>query len=145
MNNIEVLVFCWHVHHDDLVEPLWGPIEKRIDYIKKNKPASEQKLRLRLLKPVRGQLPIAVVEAWEAHLQARAAYDQARATYDQAGEAYGQAGEAYGQAEAAYDQAGAAYYQVLAGHTDEINALHAQECPDCPWDGKTIFSWEEQT
>ncbi len=22
---------------------------------------------------------------------------------------------------------------------EEIKALHAKECPDCPWDGKTIF------
>lgn len=30
--------------------------------------------------------------------------------------------------------------KVLGEHQVEIEALHKVECPDCPWDGKTIFS-----
>lgn len=108
----EVAVFCWHVHHFVQVEPLWEPIEERIDYIKKHKPASERKLRLRLLRPVQGQLPPELV----------------------------QAGKAYAQAGAAYVQAWVEYLLILAMHKEEIDALHALECPNCPWDGKTIFS-----
>lgn len=51
------VVFAWHVHHETLVEPLTEPIENRIAYIRKDKPAGEIELRLRLLKPVRGSLP----------------------------------------------------------------------------------------
>lgn len=97
-------VFCWHIHHAILLEPLTKPIEKRIEYIKAEKPAGEIDLRLRLLKPVVGQLPAAVVEAW-----------------------------------AACDQAWAARDHALQANQAAINALHAKECPDCPWDGKTIF------
>ena len=40
-------------------------------------------------------------------------------------EAYGKAWEAYGKA--------------VLDHKDEIEALHREECPNCPWDGETIF------
>ena len=103
--------FAWHVHHETLIEPLTEPIENRIAYIKQAKPASEVELRLRLLKPVQGELPAALNKA-------KAALDKARA--------------AYAKAWAAYVKAGAACMP-------EIEALHAIECPDCPWDGTSIF------
>ena len=108
---------AWHVHHEQLLEPLTEPIENRIAYIKTHKPKGEQKLRLRLLKPVVGKLPPAVAKAW-------AAYDKAWAAFN---------------AGAAYDKAGAPYDKTLKEHLPEIEALHREECPDCPWDGKTIF------
>ena len=111
--------FYWHIHHDVLAEPLLDPIGKRIAFIKRHKPKSEHELRLRLLKPVQGALPKTVVKARAACLKAGAAYDKARAAYDKAW--------------AAYDKARAAYLP-------EIEALHAKECPNCPWDGKTIFT-----
>ncbi len=97
-------IWCWHIHHNVLVEPLTGPLEERIAFIRQHKPKGEIALRLRLLHPVQGALPAPLV-------QALAAYDQARAAYD--------------QAETAYKQ--------------EVEALHAQECPDCTWNGLTIF------
>ena len=84
-----------------------------------------QELRLRLLKPVEGELPEAVVKA-------RDAYDKAWDARDKAGAAYVKAMDAYTKAMDAYDKA-------LSDHADEINALHAAECPDCPWNGHTIF------
>ncbi len=103
-------MFYWHVHHDVLVE--WSDnIQERIDYIEANKPANEQATRLQLLRPVVGHLPAEIIEAMEA--------------YDKAGEAYNKAGKACDEAWEAHDK--------------EINALHAIECPNCPWDGKTIF------
>src|SRR5487761_521313 len=45
--------YYWHVHHDVLFEVLIEPIANRIDYIKKNKPKKEIKLRLRLLHKVK--------------------------------------------------------------------------------------------
>ena len=41
--------------------------------------------------------------------------------------------EAYYKASKAYDKAMEAYYQ-------QIEKLHKEEHPDCPWNGKTIFS-----
>ena len=42
--------FYWHIHHDQLLEPLTEPLKNRIKFIKKNKPKHEIKLRLKLLK-----------------------------------------------------------------------------------------------
>ena len=110
--------FAWHVHHETLIEPLTEPIENRIAYIKQAKPASEVELRLRLLKPVQGELP--------------AALDKARAALDKAWAALDKARAAHVKARAALDKARAACMP-------EIEALHAIECPDCPWDGTSIF------
>ena len=103
--------FYWHLHHDVLVEPALEPIKNRIAHIKRYKPKEERPSRLRLLRAVRGRLP-----------------KEVRAV----GEAYDKAWVASGKTWAAYDKA-------LSQHKDEIEALHAKECPDCPWDGQTIF------
>ena len=117
--------FAWHVHHETLVEPLTEPIENRIAYIKEYKPASQVELRLRLLKPVQGELPAALNKAKAARDKAFTAYAKARAALDKAW--------------AAYDKARAALDKAWAAYMPEIEALHAIECPDCPWDGTTIF------
>ena len=139
-------VYAWHVHHDNLVEPLTEPIKNRIAYIKANKPRVEIETRLRLLKVVRGGLPAPTVQAGAAYDKARAAYDKAGAAYDKAWAAFDQAGAAYdkawvtyGRARVAYDKAQVAYEQVLHDNQEAIKALHRKECPDCPWDGSTIF------
>jgi len=49
--------FWWHVHHKILVEQLTEPLRTRINYIKNNKPKNEVKLRLKLLRPVLGDIP----------------------------------------------------------------------------------------
>lgn len=120
-----MLEFAWHVHHKALVEPLTEPIETRREYIRTNKPAEEQELRLRLLKPVKGKLPDEIVQAGEAYGKAWAAYTKG--------------GEAHDKAWAAYTKAGEACDKALETHMPAILALHAIECPDCPWDGHTIF------
>ena len=117
--------YVWHFHHSVLVEALTEPIEARIADIKWNKPIDEQALRLRLLHLVKGQLPTAFVDASLAYHEARATYYGAGATY-------------YG-AEVALGKARANYYRVQVACSTEINALHAVECPGCPWNGLTIF------
>lgn len=112
-------IFCWHVHHDKLAEPLTGPLKNRISYIKREKPKNERALRLRLIKRVRGKLPVGLVKARAAYNKARAAYDKARS---------------------AYVKVWAAYNKAVQDNTPALRALHAKECPNCPWDGKTIFS-----
>ncbi len=105
----ESVEFYWHIHHDVLVEPLVELIHNRRAFIIANKPSHEIQTRLRLLKLVCGTLPDAVV---------------------QAGVTWG--GFNIGLAESAY-------YKSLENHRTEIEALHAEECPDCPWNGYTIF------
>lgn len=75
-------VWMWHFHHDTLVEPVrptWRDrgdlltglairraIQDRVNYIKQEKDPAEHARRLRLLKPVVGQLPERFVHAVEA-------------------------------------------------------------------------------
>src|SRR3990167_6081858 len=103
--------FYWHIHHEILVELLTEPLKNRIAYIKRNKPKGEIKLRLRLLRPVKGKLSKEVVKADQARDKAYQARDKADQARDKA----------------------------IEKHKDEIEALHKKECPKCPWNGKTIF------
>ena len=115
---MKTLEFCWHIHHDTLMEPLIEPIENRIEYIKGNKPKNEIELRLKLLKPVEGELPKEFIEAWQKYREARQKYEEARQKYEEA-------------------------WQKCVEERDgpQIFALHEKECPNCPWDEerKTIF------
>ena len=161
--NIEVTLtppkkWYWHVHHDILVEPLTEPIENRIAFIKANKPKEEVETRLRLLKPIKALLPVDVVKTWEAydkareahvkareaHVKAWEAHVKAREAHVKAREAYVKAWEAGDKAWEAYVKAREAYNKTLNDHKDEIDALHREECPNCPWDGETIFPEEKK-
>ena len=111
MNN---LIWVWHGHHDAIVSLL--DIEYRREHIRTDKPAAEQELRLRLMQPVKGQLPEEFIHIGEA-LIAAAPRDNNLDYYNTT----------------------VAYYQELDNKKGEIEALHAIECPDCPWNGITIF------
>ena len=104
--------FAFHCHHDTLFEYVTD-YDERVRYIKEDKPEREQELRLKLFKIIPDdRLPTKLVKAREA-------------ACDKAGEAYDKAWEAYVKAREAYKP--------------EIEALHKELCPGCPWDGKTIF------
>lgn len=115
----------WHVHHNRLLEYCYN-YQERVDYIKNHKPEHERKLRLRLFQPVQGKLPAEVVEACIAYREAYIAYSKASTTY--------------GKACTVCDEAYVARQTAFIRHKAEINSLHERECPDCPWDGKTIFN-----
>ena len=85
--------WCWHIHHDVLIEKLTEPFETRKAYIKAEKPKHEVEKRLRLMKPASKKA------------------SEARTVYDKAGS----------EARA------------------KVEALHQKECPNCPWNGRTIF------
>ena len=113
--------FYWHTHHDVLVDVEIVPIEKRIKYIKENKLKDEIELRLKLLRPVKGELPKEVVSAGKDCKKTWEDYDDKK--------------KAWGD----YLKAKRNYLEVLRDYKEEINALHKEECPDCPWDGRSIF------
>ena len=123
--------FYWHVHHNQLFEWCFDEQERR-ERIRLNKPEDEIETRLRLMKPIIGSIPPPIIEARKAH-------DKARKAYDKAGQAYDRAWFAYVNVQQAYDRAWFAYVNAQALCASEVIALHAQECPGCPWDGKTIF------
>jgi hypothetical protein len=111
----------WHLHHDRLIE-YTHDIDERWDYVCSEKSVQELPTRLRLMRPVRGDVPgLAAADA----AAARAEWNAASAEWDAA---YAE----WAKARAEWDTA-------CADHMPEILALHVVECPDCPWDGKTIF------
>ena len=116
--------FHWHLHHSKLVEWCYG-YEERAKYIRTRKPEHERELRLRLFKKVQGTLPDEVVEAWQAHAKARQANDKALQAYDEAWRA-------------CY-KTKLADKEAVRNNMPAIEALHKEECTDCPWDGHTIF------
>lgn len=144
MCQTENVQFAWHIHHDILIEPLLEPIEKRRRFIRKYKSVSEHELRLRLLQPVRGQLPERVVETGRTYAKANKEAGRLskiyNETYRKAGVSCVRAKSDYMTAELAFNDSREAYGNACQDYKAELGELHGQECPDCPWDGKTIFS-----
>ena len=147
-------IYVWHGNHCPIISVYAddAAVEQRLRDIEANKPASEQATRKRLLRTVLGTLPDGVLragaaydKAWAAYNKAGAAYDKAWAAYNKAWAAYNKAGAAYNKAWAAFEQARAAFERALELNMPAILALHAVECPDCPWDGQTIFPEEAKS
>ena len=155
--------FCWHVHHEKLLEWCYG-YDERAEHIRTEKALDEQGLRLRLFQPVMGKLPQEVVETQKAYGEAQKAYVEAQDAYFGAWDAhdealdwtaflkvwkkkafreakkvYEEASDAYTEARNTYTEARNTYFDALSNHKSEIEELHKQECLDCPWDGWTIF------
>ena len=103
--------FAFHCYHYTLFSWVYD-YDKRVSYIKADKPKAEQKLRLKLFRMIpEDRLPSKLHEAREA-------YNEAWEAYNKAGEAFNMAGEAC---------------------MPELLKLHEELCPNCPFDGKTIF------
>ena len=164
----EVGDWFWHVHHDILLERLIEPEEVRRTYIRENKPEREVATRLRLMAPVLGKVvpPVywqkadakrreayakwreadakwreAYAKRWEADAKRREADAKRREADAKRWEAVAKRREAdakWGEAVAKWQEAkaklGEAYAEWAA-----IEELHRAECPNCPWNGETIF------
>jgi len=115
--------YYWHVHHEQLWEWCYD-YDERVAYIRAEKPAGEVELRLRLMQPVR-----AVPERMQ---RAYAEWERAVAEWERA---YAEREQAVAERERAYAQWKRAYAECAP----EMEALHALECPDCPWKNGTIF------
>ena len=122
--------FYWHVHHDLLLEYCYA-YNERVAFIKNNKPAHEIDERLRVMQPVKGKLPDAIIKAGQAYAEARQAYDKAR-------QAYAEAWQACAEAWQAYAEAWQAYAEAIKDNHEIIEKLHAEECKDCTWDGEKL-------
>ena len=101
--------FAFHCHHNKLVE--WvSDYHQRVKYIKREKPPEEQALRLRLFKMIPpDRLPADLYKA-------RADFAKAVADFAKV-----------------WADAARAWADV------DWKSLHEELCPDCPWDGETIF------
>ena len=139
---------AFHCHHNTLIEYCYD-YDERVRFIKENKPPAEQELRLKLFRLIpHDKLPPTGLEAYykardacdkarDAYYKAWDAYSKAWETYSKARDAWSKAWDAWDKARDAWDKAWDAWNK--ANH-QELEKLHSELCPDCPWDGKTIFS-----
>jgi hypothetical protein len=104
--------FYWHIHHRQLLEIALEPIKDRREYIQTQKPEKEIQRRLRLLKKVKGRLPFRLRSLGFLYHHCRPNY---------------------------WHYASGDLGKMLVTYSEVIDALHKKECPECPWDGKTIF------
>ena len=136
----------WHIHHDILAEFAVEPIEGRIAFIKAEKPEAEIETRLRLMRPIQHKLSSPdfkeISEAARAYRDAGAAAKEARQKRHTIQGGFNLYRETYELAVLA----GSHYqgYKNALRHPEyplckELEALHKLECPNCPWDGHTIF------
>lgn len=110
---------AFHVHTHMLVEWCWD-YDESVDYIKNYNSQDEVELLLKLFKPIPTERsPIELVKA---------------------GEAYNEAREAYDTAWKAYREAWKAYIEKKKDYMPLLEKLHEELCPNCPWDGRSIFS-----
>jgi len=111
----------WHVHRDILIERLTQSVQNRINFIRRWKPLEEIETRLRLMKPASRAASKALAVYDKAESEAQAVYDN-KATPT----------EAWAASKAVYDKAESEAWA-------QVEAFHKKECPDCPWNGETIF------
>lgn len=128
--------FCWHAYHAGSLCQLVD-IKARQEDIEHIKPEHELPTRRRLMKPVVGELPVGFVKACEKE-------EAAREAWEAAWETAWKAREAREALEAVWEAAWKAWKAAYKTHKAEIERLHAKECPDCPWDGKSIFPETEE-
>ena len=120
-----------HCHHKLPFE--WcHDYDKRVKYITKFKPKNEQKLRLRLFKIIpEDRLPqkglMTLLKAGETYNKTIETYIKAEETLFKARETWVKAGETY-----------------IKVNKEALEKLHEELCPDCPWDGNTIFTRKDK-
>ena len=114
--------WCWHIHHEFLIEKLTEPFETRKAYIKAGKPKHEVEKRLRLMKPASKKASEVMAVYTKACSAAWAVYDKTCS-----------------EANKARSEAWAVYEKASSEARAKVEALHQKECPSCPWNGRTIF------
>ena len=137
---------AFHVH-DNIFYELCYDYDERVKVIRQTKPQTEQPLRLKLLQLIpEDKIPSKDSLQWEAYNKVKAyakvkkAYTKAKKAYNKI-ETYDKTWETYNKAREIYDKAREIYDKA---YSSEIEKLHAELCPDCPWDGKTIFTRKDK-
>lgn len=141
--------FAFHCHHDKLFEYVHD-YDERVRFIKNRKPEDERELRLRLFQIIPDvRLPSNLVDTGLA-------VRETRNSYMNAGDAFNAiaSGKTWftrikarflrKKANAVLLAARDAWHKAGCLHASAVfifdpTALHNELCPDCTWDGSTIF------
>lgn len=136
--NTSICQWYWHADHDVLVARLTVPIEDQIEYIMHHEPAAEIETRLRLLRPVQN---VAVLDGYETAV--RRTWEAYKALECWAGDTHKAAEyRAWKAHEAVMRRVWKTYDALVRQRWEAQKELHRKECPNCPWNGKTIFPKE---
>ncbi|MDP2665396.1 MAG: hypothetical protein Q8P23_01950 [bacterium] len=136
VNPVKITGLYWHLYHEDLFE--WcNDFADRVAYIRSSKPVYEQALRLALFKPVKNP-PAELAKAVRALHRSKETLDVWSLRYNVSNDEKIRAG--YDRAIKRFNNAQDVYFEVERSVRDRMVLIHAQECPNCPWDGQTIFS-----
>ena len=140
----------WHIHHNVLAEFAIEPIEERIAYIKDTKPWGEIETRLRLMRPVQHKLSDPAFK--EMSVAALALRDGEAAVIKVLARRFTilewigvfSKSDALNRAEKFRDIVYERYWNCFTDSlSEELEALHKLECPNCPWSRHTIFPDEQ--
>jgi len=137
-------LWYWHAYHDALLTRSDDPdfFANRAQEIDLFKPPEQLELRMRLFKVVRGALPRILDELWAEKEEWEA-------------EAHTTIGilatkKATVRAAKRYQLAMTMREEIMRRITErstrpDVMALHDKECPNCPWNGKSILAEEDKT
>jgi len=139
---------AFHVNQNKLVE-FCDDYDVLLDCIKSTRPLDERKLCLRLLKMIpKDKIPGKDSILWKACMKAVEDYEKAENAYvgtwkvymkgrhDCAWESWMGAEDIYYMVRHVYNKAWESY---LDAYAVELEKLHKELCPNCPWDGHSIF------
>lgn len=118
----------WCIHHKLMFEPLTEAIENRVKCIRTKKPEHEQETRLRAMRPVKGPLPKALVEANKRRVEECKRWYEADKRREKEYKRWDEAHKRWDRA-----------FVVLRS---KIEALFRMECPDVKWDNELVFPEE---
>ncbi len=127
---------AFHCHHNVLVEYVYD-YDSGVEYIHESIPQEEQELRLKLFQLIPSdRIPGQDSVTWKAYVTAWKAYVTAWLACVTEQQDFRTAWEYSKTAWKANVKAGQAYVKA---HKKEIEALHTELCPNCSWNGNTIF------
>lgn len=147
--------YYWHIHHDVLVEQT-DNINERINYIKEWKNPLDIPLRLKLMTKVKN--PRKLPKEWkDEEMKLEKAYKKLEKAGKEKDTIFSKLiksnklidlkwevakwnwSEALEQLNIIIEK----HRKVSEKYKSQLEALHKEEHPDCPWDGKSIFKNEE--
>jgi len=146
-----------HCHHDVLVEVVWD-YDKRVQFIQENKLEGEIPLRLRLFQLIpEDRLPAELVAAmaegkrlwaegkrlWaegdRLWAEGNRISDKGNRFWVESNRLWAEGNRLMAEGKRLMAEGKRLWAEGIAAHMPELLALHAELCPDCPWDGETIF------
>ena len=138
---------AFHCHHDRLVEFVTN-YDERVAYIKQEKPPAERPLRLRLFQMVPPErLSAGLAEAVNESTRLREESDRLRAEgnrlWEEGHRLWAESTRLWTESTRLWAESTRLGVENIAQHMPELLALHAELCPECPWNGQTIFGREE--